>query len=84
MNTKAAGINYRVLGLIITVVVLAAGVVGTYATNTAKQTGMSEDLVELKTDGCDKSDQNREDILVMQTDITYIKGGIKTLLEKEK
>ncbi len=86
MNNKTTGINYRVAGLVLTIMVLAAGVIATFATNTAKQVDLTDDLVELKADGCDKSDKNREDIIVLQSDVKYIRRGIddiKELVKKE-
>ena len=80
---KNNNFSWKAASVVIAIIVISAGVVATWATSTANQTNLKEDVIELKEDGCDKSDQNEKDILVMQTDITYIKDGVKTLLEKE-
>jgi len=66
--------------------VIVAGVVATFAVGQERQKVLMEKFTTLKAEGCDKSDQNKDSILVMQRDITYIKSGIdelKELMKKE-
>ena len=89
--SKGTNINnsrtiWRPLGVIVALVVIGAGLVATFAVGQERQKVLTEKITVLKTEGCDKSDRNEKDILVMQRDITYIRkttDDIKKLIEKE-
>jgi len=63
---------------------VAGGLVATFATGQERQKQITEKITVLKTEGCDKSDRNENDILVMQQDIKYIRAGVDELKELVK
>ncbi len=78
--------NWKPVGVIVSLIIIGAGLVATFATGQERQKAIIEKVTVLKTEGCNQSDQNEKDILVIQTDISYIRRGvddIKTLMKKE-
>ena len=79
-------INYKLVSLIVTLLVLGAGIVTTWAVTKERQKVMKESIGTLKIDGCKPADQNEKDILVLQTDVSYIRKAvdeIKSAVKKD-
>ena len=76
------GTWYRLGGFIATVVIILSGIVASFVWAQADTKAVDVKAVNLKKEGCDPSKGNREDILVIQTDLKYIIKGIDEINEK--
>jgi len=85
--TKGIKLDVKTIGLIVTLLLISGGVVTTWAVSKERQRVLCKNLRELKVDGCDKSDVNQDDIIVLQTDVKHIRktvDEIKTAVTKER
>ena len=71
--------NWKATGVIITLVILGVAVVADWATSQEQQENFAEDMISLRRNS-DINKQgivkNEKDILVLQTDVSYIRKGI--------
>lgn len=72
----------RWIGLGVTILIIAAGIITSFVWAQADIKAVNVKADSLKEDGCKPSKSNREDILVIQTDLKYIIKGIDEINEK--
>ncbi len=70
----ATKMNWKAAGTLITLAILGAGIVATFATGSAKQEEIGKDLTTLKEDGCDLSGTNEKTMIGMGKDVEVIRG----------
>ena len=75
-------VTIAIISLIITVVVIIAGVVYGYAKMEVEAFSHSEDIETLKDEGCLPARQGKTDIELIKKDIEHIRQGVDKLLER--
>jgi len=76
--------RFRLLGIVITLAVLFAGVVGTWAVYGKNIEDNTLAVSELKIDGCKPSIKNKFDIALMRKDIVSIQKTQEDILAEQK
>ena len=66
----------KLLLFIMMVIAIVLGIGGTWQVVQERQENLKGEIVDLEVDGCDPSEQNTHDIIVLQQDVKYIRGGV--------
>ena len=72
----------KVIGLIVTLLLVFASVVGSFVTLQARTKEVEKDVKELETEGCKPSEVNEKAIIEIRMDMRYIKAGIDRIEKK--
>ncbi len=74
----------RIVYIIVSLLVIGAGLVVTFTLQGASIDLTSTRIVELKKEGCDPAEEAGDEILVIKTEMKYIKGGIDDIKLEQK
>ena len=69
----------KTMGLIITLILIFAGLITSWTTAKNTQVYTTTNLEELKKDGCYLSRKNKDDVTSLKSDIRYIKESLSRI-----
>ena len=74
----------RKISIIVTLLVIFASIVGSWVLQKDAIAENIEDVANLKEEGCDPAEEAGDEILVIKTEMKYIKGGIDDIKLEQK
>ena len=74
----------KLIGLIITLVILGTGVVANFAVSGKDIEENAEDIIALKTEGCGPSDENEKTIIGIQKDVESTAKTVEEIRTEQK